>query len=205
MPFVPVADTVLLEMRMALYGQKIENTLYFRKTGGVGVSDATTLMNDMLIWWTTLLSPALSRDLTLREMTTTDLSTSSGFSVTQAAPTPNPAGGQAFDGLPGNVAICVSFRTPNRGRSFRGRNYVPGLAEPDVTGNTLSPGRTNEILDAYQGVPFSVTGSGFEWVVVSRFSGGVPRTAGIATAISSVVIVDSFVDSQRRRLTGRGQ
>jgi hypothetical protein len=204
MPFVPVNDTVLLEMRMSLYGQKIENTLYFRKSGGVGTSDATALMNDMLIWWTTLLSPALSQDISLREMVTTDLSSVSGFSVTQPAPTPNPVGGQAFPGAPGNVAFCVSFRTPNRGRSFRGRNYVAGLADSDITGNTLHTVRANEILSAYQGIPFSITGSGFEWVVVSRFSGGVERPAGIATAITAVVIVDEFVDSQRRRLTGRG-
>jgi len=204
MAFIPVPDTVLAELRFDYFGQKIENTLYFRKLGGSSVAQAVGLMNDLLLWWTTLLSTYLSEDISLRELNVTDLSSASGYSVSQAAPTPNPKGQLLASGLPGNVAICVSFRTPNRGRSFRGRNYVAGLAETDVTGNTLTPLKVAGILGSYQGIPSSIVSSAWDWVVVSRFAGGVPRTTGIATDVTSVVIVDDFVDSQRRRLTGRG-
>jgi hypothetical protein len=204
MAFIPVADTVLAELRFDYFGQKIENTLYFRKLGGSSVAQAIGLMNDLLVWWTSLLSNYLSEDISLRELNVTDLSSASGYSVSQAAPTPNPTGQVVASGLPGNVAICVSFRTPNRGRSFRGRNYVAGLAETQVTGNTLDATRVAGILGSYQGIPSSIVSSAWDWVVVSRFSGGAPRAAGVATDVTSVVIVDDFVDSQRRRLTGRG-
>jgi len=204
MTFIPVADTVLAELRFDYFGQQIENTLYFRKLGGSTVAQATGLMNDLLLWWTTLPSQYLSNDITLRELNVTDLSSASGYSVSQAAPTPNPAGAISADGLPGNVALCVSFRTPNRGRSFRGRNYVAGLAETTVTGNQLDATRVAGLLGSYQGIPSSITSSAWDWVVVSRYAGGLPRVAGIATEITSVVVVDDFVDSQRRRLTGRG-
>jgi len=204
MAFVPVADTVLAELRFDYFGQKIENTLYFRKIGGSSVAQAIGLMNDLEVWWTSLLSVYLSGDISLRELNVTDLSSASGYSVSQAAPTPNPTGGIAAAGLPGNVALCVSFRTPNRGRSFRGRNYVAGLAETSVTGNTLDATRVAGILGSYQGIPSSIVSSAWDWVVVSRFTGGAPRVAGLATDVTSVVVVDDFVDSQRRRLTGRG-
>jgi len=48
-------------------------------------------------------------------------------------------------------------------------------------------------------------------VVVSRFSGvdadghPIPRTTGVSTLVASVAIVDPVIDSQRRRLPGRGQ
>jgi len=47
--------------------------------------------------------------------------------------------------------------------------------------------------------------------VASRFSGvdgdgkPIPRTAGVVTPISNVIVVDRVLDSQRRRLPGRGQ
>ncbi len=204
MAFVPVADTVLAELRFDYFGQKIENTLYFRKLGGSSVAQAIGLMNDLLVWWTTLLSNYLSEDISLRELNVTDLSSVSGYSVSQAAPTPNPTGQIVAAGLPGNVALCASFRTPNRGRSFRGRNYVAGLAETNVIGNTVDSSIVAGVLGSYQGIPSSIVTSAWDWVVVSRFNAGAPRVAGIATDITSVVIVDDFVDSQRRRLTGRG-
>lgn len=204
MPFVPVPDTVLAELRFDYFGQKVENTLYFRKLGGSSIAQAVGLMNDLELWWTTLLSDYLSEDISLRELNVTDLSSASGYSVSQATPTPNPKGAIAAAGLPGSVAICVSFRTPNRGRSFRGRNYVAGLAETTVAGNELDATRVAGILGSYQGLPSMIVTTPWDWVVVSRESGGVDRVTGLSTEITSVVIVDDFVDSQRRRLTGRG-
>lgn len=205
MPFIPVADTVLAEIRQELFGQRIENTLYFRMVGGSGIAESTGLANDLIVWWTTLLSQFLSLDLTLREVTITDLSTATGYSVTVGAPTPNPTGDIAVPALPGSVAACVSFRTTNRGRSFRGRNYVAGLPENAVEGNTLSPTTRNGIVNSYGGIASTVVSFPWEWVVVSRYSNGAPRVAGTATLVSAVVMTDDFVDSQRRRLTGRGQ
>jgi hypothetical protein len=46
---------------------------------------------------------------------------------------------------------------------------------------------------------------------VSRYSGigtdgkPIPRTEGIATPVTQVVITDHTIDSQRRRLPGRGR
>ena len=63
---------------------------------------------------------------------------------------------------------------------------------------------------AYEGLPSVATVAGYTWVVASRFSGvdaegdPIPRAAGITTPITTVLIVDNLVDSQRRRLSGRG-
>jgi len=205
MPFVPVADTVLAEMRMLLYGQKVENTLGFRLIGGSGIPEATELANALIVWWTTFYSVPLSVDLSLREVTITDLATATGYSYTQAAPTPNPTGDVNAPGLPGSVAACVSFRTNNRGRSFRGRNYVPGICEASVQGNTIDNTAVTGIVAAYNQLVGGGIASPWEFVVISRFANNAPRAAGVATPVSAVVMVDNNVDSQRRRLTGRGQ
>jgi len=204
MAAIPVADTCLLELRQVLFGQKIENTFGFRLDGGFGTMEMTGLMNDMLLWWTTELAPWLSADISLRELVCTDLSTITGPSVAQAAPVPNPDGGVGFGSLPGNCALCVSFRTNLRGRSYRGRNFVAGLPETEVTGNTVATATVNGIQDAYQAIPASISSFPFEHTVISRFTAGAPRVAGASTPVTSYVVVDPFVDSQRRRLTGRG-
>lgn len=205
MAFIPVADTVQVELFMSLYTQKIENTLYFRLTGGFGLPEVTDLWNKLLSWWTTDYAAIMSMDLSLRGAKFTDLSTSTGFTYEPSAPTPNPDGAINSGGLPGNVAMCVSFKTLSRGRSYRGRNFVSGFPETVVVGNTFDASAVTAIQSAYAAIlslPFT---DPWEWVVVSRETAGAPRVTGVATPVVTAVVLDNLVDSQRRRLTGRGQ
>lgn len=211
MPFVPVTNVVEAEMRMLLDGQKIENTLYFKNNAGWSLAEITNLGNGLLIWWTTLYAVFVSSAVTLREIYLTDIETAVGSTVTIPAPSPAPAGERGSGALPNNVALTVSFRTALRGRSFRGRNYISGFAEDQVVLNTVDSGTLGDITDAYEGLTSVASDVDASWVVVSRFSGvdgdgkPIPRTLGVSTNVSSVVIVDPIVDSQRRRLPGRGQ
>lgn len=205
MAYVPVADTVMLELFQRLHGQRIENTLYFFNNGGFGFTEMSDLWNQVLIWWTEQLSPVLSQDISLFGGKATDLSTSTGIAVDFTAPTPNPDGGVSNPALPGSVAICVSLRTLGRGRSSRGRNYVGGLPETSVGGNTMDLTVLSAIQTAYNGLLSLPFADDWNLVVVSRISGGVDRVAGLAQPVSSCSIRDPYVDSQRRRLTGRGQ
>jgi hypothetical protein len=211
MPFVPVNDTIEAEVRMLLDNQKIENTLYFKKSGGWDIASATGIGNDILLWWTTLYSVFVSSAVTLREIYITDLETPTGFTVTIPAPAPAPAGARGAAALPNNVCLTVSFRTNARGRSFRGRNYISGFAEDQVVLNTVDSGTLSDIVDGYEGLFTVASDATSSWVVVSRFSGvdtdgePIPRLSGLTTNISAVLIVDAIVDSQRRRLPTRGQ
>lgn len=211
MPFVPVPETAEAEIRMLLDGQKIENTLYFQRDGGWSPSSFVALANALLLWWTTDYSVFVSSSVTLSEVYLTDLSSSTGIVLSAPAPTPHPAGARSAASLPNNVTICVSFRTGTRGRSFRGRNYISGLSEDAVVLNTVDSAVQADIIAAYDLLQPLAGDVDASWVVASRFSGvdvdghPIPRTTGIATIISTVIIVDSIIDSQRRRLPGRGQ
>lgn len=204
MPFVPVSDTIEVDMRMRLDGQRIENTLYFFKIGGWASADVPVVYNAMLLWWNAELAVPLSNQLTLAEIGIVDLSSDSGFSYDIPTPVPNPAGDSAEPPLPNNVALCVSFRTAGRGRSRRGRNYVPGLVRTSVNNNTVDNTTAGTISDAYNELLTVAPTFDGVWVVVSRYEDGAPRVAGITTPITAATIVDHTVDSQRRRLPGRG-
>lgn len=211
MPFVPVANTVEVEIRMELDNQQVENTLYFSSGSPPEPGSMTTLGNDVLDWWVDNIKPLCTNALTLREIVVTDLTTNIGPQVTVPA-VPFTTGSLIGDYLPANVSLAISFRTNNRGRSFRGRNYVVGLNESQVTGNEVQPVPVGAYQDAYGlllNAPFQPT---WQWSVVSRYSGvnpttgaPIPRTEGVSTPITAVTVVDPVVDSQRRRLPGRGK
>jgi hypothetical protein len=205
MPFVAAPNTIMAEMRMLIGVNRLENVLYFQGSAGVNTTLMTTLGNNLANWWDASLTPQLSTQLQLVEVYLTDLTTQTSptVSIPKAPPL---TGNNAADLLPNNVALCVSFRTNGRGKSARGRNYVPGLVETEVSGSIVASTTTTPVVAAYNALKGAGTfTAGLEWVVVSRFHDNAPRTVALVQPITSVVLVDSVVDSQRRRLPGRGR
>jgi hypothetical protein len=206
MAFVPATDVVQANLRFTLLDQQIENTLYFGfDNGGVQPSDMQTLGTDLISWWGTNVGPHVLDDLVMREVYLTDLTTQTAPTVT-VVPGNNTTGDGTADPLPNNVALCVSFRTEGRGRSARGRNYVSGFGENAVSGNAFTNTISNGVRDAYEELLDATTyTAAWTWVVLSRFEDGQPRSAGLVQPVTAVVLTDITVDSQRRRLPGRGR
>jgi hypothetical protein len=202
----------MAEIRYLLDNQQIENTLYFESGSTVTQASIVTLLNALHAWWAANLQPLLPLAVSLAEMQGTDLTSATG---PQATLTPAVAelGAVNSPQLPNNVSLAVSFRTALRGRSFRGRNFYPALWEQGVDENTVQPTIVAAIHGAYTALitDAGVAAAGYDWVVVSRFSGvtsagvPIPRSAGISTPVTTVVIVDPTIDSMRRRLPGRGR
>ena len=204
MPFVPADNVIGVEMRMRLDSQRVENTLYFYKVTGWTAADVPVVFNALLVWWNTYYSVPVSNQLSLNEIKVTDLSSPTGFAFEIPTPTPKPTGDSAEPAAPNNVALCVSFRTGSRGRSARGRNYVPGIPKTAITANTVDALTVSGIAAAYNQLLTVADGLGADWVVVSRFTAGDERPAAVISFINAATVVDSTVDSQRRRLPGRG-
>lgn len=203
MAFVPVPETLMVELRQELSGQQVENTLYFKKSGGWTENDAGILGDELASKWTDVMAPVLSVQLQLTSIHLTDLSSQFSFATdfVPAASIPGEVGG---DCTPNNCALCVSFRSAARGRSGRGRNYVAGLAESLVSLNQFDPTAAIEIVSFYQSLTAIALDVDAQWVVVSRWENGLPREEGLARVVRSVLLVDLVIDSQRRRLPGRG-
>lgn len=206
MPFVPVPNTAQFNLRGTYLGEQVENTLYVRSSAAWTPASLQQVTTNMSAWWATTVLPLLSTSYVYRECYGVDLTSNTGPTATET-PVGTEFGSQNGDPLAGSIALCVSFRTASRGRSFRGRNYVCGVVEPNITGNTIASAWAESVVLAYQIllVPDEVLAPGFEWVVASRFANKQPRSSGIATPVTSVLVVDYFVDSQRRRLPGRGR
>lgn len=103
--------------------------------------------------------------------------------------------------MPASTAICITSRTDKIGRSYRGRTYITGLSESDVSGNYVAQAKAdalvgvfNDALDAF------LTDGDFRPVVASFYNNKAPRANGVGTPINGYDVVDLRVDTQRRRL-----
>jgi len=153
-------------------------------------------------WWIASLRAMISVDCVLQEVVGTDLTTAASPGAVAIDSLPS-AGGDTNRSAPNNVALCVSFHTLLRGRSYRGRNYVCGISTIVITGSTVSEAWRGAVVDAYTQLFAAVNGGGFNLCVVSRRSLGALRSPAIATGVIAFS-ADATVDSQRRRLPGRG-
>jgi hypothetical protein len=204
MAFIPVDKVAQANIRALLFGQRIENTLYFSQPvsgwDGAALLAAATALST---WWNDNLLPLLSASYILQSVFMRDLTSEDG-DVVEWFGDNGEAGADTNASAPSNVAFVVKFLTGLAGRSFRGRNYIGGLGAENYTANAVALSTVNGIIAAYQDLIDGLVADVGTWVVVSRFSAGAPRTAGLASPILTVGYSDLFVDSQRRRLTGRG-
>jgi hypothetical protein len=206
MVFVPGDNIAQVSIRGTLHGQQVENTLYFGNFSGAGTTDNLGgLGNDILAWWVAEMTPQLVDEYVLREVYVVDMSSDTAPTATVTPPIPT-TGDITATSLPNNVALCVSFRTAGRGRSSRGRNYISGLPEQATLNNNFTSLVSNAIKAAYDKLLDAATFSlDWTWVVYSRYENKQPRVTAFTPAVEAVVLTDTVVDSQRRRLPGRGR
>ena len=211
MPFVPVLHTALVEVRMELVGQRVENTLWVKSVDLLDTDALTAIGEAVKAWWISDYAPQVTDLVSLTEVVVTDQTTATGGQVSVNGD--HELGGQIGGTVPTNATFAVSFRTALRGRAFRGRNYIVGIPlEQLAETNVVTSSWADAIVTAYENLLTQLADVDFTWVVASRFSGvdpdtgnPIPRTTGVATPIISVVAADLTIYSQRRRLPGRGQ
>lgn len=207
MPFVPIPETAQITMVYTGPNQnRMVNVYHFsRPTLGWDPDALGDLAEAMLQWERNTASGLRSNEIVCIGAEARDLSVQDSFVVSVAAIPPIQGGGSTSV-LPANVTLAVSFRTPFAGRSFRGRTYWIGLTEGSVSGDFVNPTIAQNILSAIRALIEDVPQPlNAQLVVVSRYSNGVPRATGIATPVTSAVLVDTRVDTQRRRLVGVGE
>lgn len=204
MPYQPVPNVAQIQLVGVVDNCMTVNDLYFEISGGgINITNLTTLASAAAFWFSNNLAPLLSDDWSAQRVIATDLTTNTGPRVDVGAATP---GGVTGEANPNNVAACVSFRTALRGRSARGRNFVPGIPGSLVTLNTIDAALVTDIMNAYALLTGAGTWTaGWQWVVVSRRTAGALRPAGVAFPITGVIFTTDKVRSMRSREVGHGR
>lgn len=106
---------------------------------------------------------------------------------------PTPGGDAANNMLPPQVALCVTLRTANAGKSFRGRVYLPGAT---VTQNSAigqsNAAYTQDCVDFITAIKDALTASGMQLAVLSRKN-------ALGTPVTLIQARDIIWDTVRRR------
>ena len=108
-------------------------------------------------------------------------------------------GTDAGTAIPASVALVVSHRTDHTGRSRRGRTYLAGLNEGNVSFNDANAESVTAAAEFFSVLDSTLDLEDMDHVVYSLYSDGAPRVTPLATLVTSR-IVNNRVDTQRRRL-----
>lgn len=201
MPFQAVPNGALVTMHGTLDGEAVANTLGFGLVtpGTVTPVALATLSAGIDAAWQTHMLPTMVAAYTYLGCSARALDVQDGPVQEESAGGGLP-GALAGAVLPSNVSFVVSFRTGLGGATNRGRNYVCGLLESEVTGNTLTNSRIQALRTAYAEFLYADSVAvGWVWSVISRKI-IIPLVTGRTVPITSVHITDARVDTQRRRL-----
>lgn len=204
MPFIPCNNTAKVELIYLDQGQRVENVFHVLCPTPPDATELNEIAEAFRDWWDVEMQPLTAHDVSLVLILARDLSTEAGTAIEFSDGLP--LEGTGAGPLPNNVTVAVKWSTGLAGRSFRGRTYMVGLPN-----NSIDPDNTNQLLTSYQtslDTAFellidAMEDAGRALVVASFFHDNAPRAAGIVTVIQAASI-DINIDSQRRRLAGRG-
>ena len=206
MPFQIVPDGAQVVVKGKVGGQDCFNTLGFRLkvAGSIQQFQCAALAALVRNLWIINMLPILPEAYEFREVTVQALDTFEGPQAEDAVNS-GATGGVSSPPMPNGSTLAIAFRTGFAGRHNRGRNYWPVFAKIEVSGNEVLQGKAdaiiavyNEFLDANLG---DIT---WAWSIISRKVIDVTGN-GRVVDVASVKVNDRVIDSQRRRLPGRGQ
>lgn len=214
MPFVPTLGVFEWLGLLQLFNQVVQIGHHFQTTSTMDESYLGTVASDVLSAFASSFQPHLSQRISrtgAEAISQVSASSPKGVYVESAA---NSGGVSEATGIPASGTCCIKKATASRGRSYRGRMYMPGIPQSALVSgdaNTLNSTFISNLLGDTIAFLASIAISHPELtpVVVSKFSGidsdgkPIPRAAGVKTPVT-VYTINNQMDSQRRRLTGRG-
>jgi|SRR5215216_223440 len=203
--FIEAPGVVKAQIIFDASSQKVENVYHILSGAGVALADLDRIQGKLATWLTTNWKPNSSSGVSCALMVLNDESVENGVGKEYII---NPAivGSAAGGNLPLHNTVAIKWSTGLTGRSFRGRTYHVGLVPGHISGNQLSGGFAGTLGTMYNALKTTLSGGGTvdKLVVVSRCNNNVWRSTAVVTEITGAS-VDINVDSQRRRLTGRGR
>ena len=207
-PKPPTAHTAKIAIGWQYLGQQLETIFCVEDPTDSIFSDPETFLNAIKPFVISDLIPHMFSNLTFNMLGFEDIRTVP-FGGTSIGISPPVAGGLTSSGnLPGNVCLAIKKNTGGLGRSHRGRTYWPitdiaALATGDTVQSAYAAAVQGALLSFQADVEGIVVGSAFG--IVSYFLNKVLRTNGLFQRVTEWSLTDMVIDSQRRRLPGRGR
>ena len=176
--------------------RRFNNTLHLYKSTGWTPTDLVSAASAAHTWFTTFLKPTLSNLVGLANIHLQVYDPHGNPYVYDSAVSPVEFGTVSTETEPGNVTMSMSLRAGLAGRAYRGRMYHPGLTTTATNiDDTIQSGFLTAAATALSGL-LTAFPAGMVPVIFHRND----------NLFSTIVawVVENILDSQRRRLPGRG-
>lgn len=205
MPFYPVTQGAQVRFIQNFRDQLVVNSLWFyHPAGAPTAADILALATGANFNWQSSIATLLSNDVSYERVIVRDYSAPDSFEAVESPSAPVP--GTAGDAMPNNVALAVGLRTLFSGRAYRGRIFLAGIPRSVVVENSVDSAFLEDVDIALEGfIGLDQIAPGWVLGVAHRVSAGLPLNPGTITEAVSWSVSDAIVDSQRRRLPGRGK
>jgi len=204
MPHLDSPGVLQVEMRYEVDAQAVYNVFHVIKPAATAwalddIDDVINVFHNT--YWTANVKPLMCPDFALLEIVATDLTSLDGIRVIHEV---SPIEFGTLEGVTdsNNVALAIKLGIGKRGRGVSGRIFWGPPPDSKVAGDMVDAdyaasavAAINALRDSLQAL--SVNGA---LAVLSRFSGGLPRSTGLGRAVTSVGVTDLFVDSMKLRL-----
>jgi hypothetical protein len=205
MGFIPLPGGIKVEIFFDIDGQVCVNVHWCTRGffGAVDYTDTTNAALALETWWNAYRS-SVPAGVTATQVRATAWDVAGGVQYVKS-PLSNPAGTVISPLEANNVTLAQKMVTGFTGRSNHGRTYLVGLNTAAKTDNDhVTAAFQTAAISAMTAFRAALTAASLVHVVASFVTGGVPRPNGTFTPIISTAFQDNVVDSQRRRLPGRG-
>lgn len=199
-PYVPAPGVAQFDLVYLWRNLPAINSIYVRKPTLSAWNTAELSAMALVIrnWWTGNMRAHQSNEISLTAVKGTDLTTQTGPTTTLTALLPI-AGTIAAESVQNAEALVVKFGTAGRGRSARGRNYVPGLISSVLVDNHFNSVSANAVRQTYADLGTDISDESMTHVVVSRFTLGAPRATALSQPVTSYELSSLLVGIQRER------
>jgi hypothetical protein len=189
MPALPIiADTYRIAFIWSGYGSNAVNVMHFRKAGSSAGAVGTSVIASWQLGQLQCVGNSSSID-TLHVTPLDGISASVDLATGSAGKW---VGFAAGDVIPAQSGI-VKLATASRGRSYRGRVFLPWTAESAATVGIMSAGIVTSLEFAWTAFLAALNAAGVTWVIASYKH----ATAAPITTIT----VEQALGTQRRRQT----
>lgn len=202
MAFIPAPNAIRLCLQAVWTGQIVEICIGILKNSAVTGADLATVTTDMEAWRVSDFRNIVSTDVTFTQWYALSLTTATSPSLI----TPITANVQGLDvpgTVPNNTSVVTTFQTALRGRSYRGRSYLFGMSAANLFSATEVDPAFAAFINSTMANIATALSSGFQHVVLSYQNNGAIRSTAARTPVTAYR-TENRLDSQRRRLEGRG-
>jgi len=200
MPIVPVPGLIKMQILSTQENTQRVFTAYYQRsiTTPPSVGDLNSYASQFWTAVNTLWTNVHAGNWNDDKVLCTDYGEVGGAQGSYVIPQPHP-GAQSGTAMPANVAIVTSLLSGFTSRSKRGRIYHGGFLEADAVGSTALSGLIGRVNTAMAPV-FTFGNLLSPTLTYSIYS----PLGGFSTQVSAYA-TNNILDSQRRRLPGRGR